>query len=292
MQISYKYSYVAKTILLTLFYIPIFPLGIIISFIGFIFSYYLELYNFTHLYKRPEMINEKICLFYIEYFVINLFFFNLGFYIFIKDIFSLYFIIIIFLIIFGILSLFPYTKLIDCDFLKINKSILLNTTTYEDVYFSFYNDYQRQNPMTKIDGLKNYITKLRLNGYISQKVYNFAYMNIDTINVMELYYRSRIDRNIVRSQLALANYNSDSIRNSLTRNKQRKSGLFLNKENKNILGSAIYDEQLTNLLRQSIYKQKFGNKLDDLNKILSNKNIFRSSNTNLCIKNKIYLKNN
>ena len=281
MQISYKYSYVAKTVLLTLFYIPIFPLGIIISLVGFIFAYYLELFNFTHLYKRPEMINEKICLFYIEYFVINLFFLNLGIYIFIKDIFSLYFFIIIFLVIFGILSVFPYTKLINCEFLKINKSILLNTTNYEDVYFSFYNDYQRQNPMTKIEGLKNYITKLRINGYISQKVYNFSYMNIDTINVMELYYRSRLDRNIVRSQVALANYNSDSIRNSLTRNKKRKSNAFLGKEKKDILGSAIYDEQLTNLLRQSIYKQKFGNKLDDLNKILSNKNIYRSNIANV-----------
>ena len=210
MRISYKYSYVAKTVLLSLFYIPIFPFGIVISLIGFIFSYYLELFNFTHLYNRPEMINEKICLFYIEYFVMNLFFLNLGIYIFIKNIFSFYFLVIIFLVIFGILSIFPYTKLINCDCLKIPKKILLNTTLYEDVYFSFYNDYQRQNPMTKIDGLKNYITKLRINGYISQKVYNFAYMNIDTINVMELYYRSRLNRNIVQSQVALANYNSSS----------------------------------------------------------------------------------
>ena len=278
MRISYKYSYVAKTVLLSLFYIPIFPFGIVISLVGFIFSYYLELFNFTHLYNRPEMINEKICLFYFEYFVINLFFLNLGIYIFIKNIFSFYFLVIIFLVIFGILSIFPYTKLINCDCLKIPKKILLNTTLYEDVYFSFYNDYQRQNPMTKIDGLKNYITKLRINGYISQKVYNFAYMNIDTINVMELYYRSRLNRNIVQSQLALSNYNSVSFRKSLRQSKKRKS--MINEE-KDLFGSAAYDEQLINLLRQSIYKQKFGNKLDDLNKILSNKSIYRSSNVNM-----------
>ena len=34
-------------------------------------------------------------------------------------------------------------------------------------------------------------------------------------------------------------------------------------------------------MNQYIYKQKIGNKFDDLNKILSNKNIFRSSNTNI-----------
>ena len=291
MKISYKYSYVAKTLLLSLFYIPIFPFGLIISLLGFIFAYYLELYNFTHLYNRPEMINEKICLFYIEYFVVNLFFLNLGIYIFINDVYSSEIAIIILLIIFGILSIFPYTKLINCQCLNIPNKILLNTTLYEDVYFSFYNDYQRQNPMTKIDGLKNYITKLRINGYISQKVYNFSYMNIDTINVMELYYRSRLNRNIVKSQIALANYNSSIYRDSIKLNNKRKKLKESNNENKerdtiirknkDILGSAIYDEQLVNLLRQSIYKQKFGSNLDNLNQILNNKNIFRSSNSNM-----------
>ena len=284
MKIYYKYSYVAKTLLLSLFYIVIFPFGVLISLIGFIFAYYLELYNFTHLYNRPEMINEKICLFYTEYFVANLFILNLGVYIFIKDVFFTEVLIIIILVILGILSIFPYTKLISCDFLKIPKKILINTTLYEDSYFSFYNDYQRQNPMTKKDGLKNYITKLRINGYISQKVYNFAFMNIDNINVMELYYKSKLNQNIVKSQVALANYNNSTYRNSIKPNKKRKkiNDSFINNK-KEILGSGIYDEQLTNLLRKSIYKQKFGNNLDNLNKILSNKNIFTSSNTNIDI---------
>ena len=293
MKISYKYSYVAKTLLLSLFYITIFPIGLIISLLGFIFAYFLELYNFTHLYNRPEMINEKICLFYIEYFVVNLFFLNLGIFIFIKDVYSSEILIIILLIVFGIFSIFPFTKLINCQCLNVPKKLLLNTTLYEDVYFSFYNDYQRQNPMTKIDGLKNYITKLRINGYISQKVYNFSYMNIDTINVMELYYRSRLNRNIVQSQVALANYNNSFYRNSIKLNKKRKKLKGSNntnkdrdtiiRKNKDILGSAIYDEQLVNLLKQSIYRQKFGSNLDNLNQILSNKNIYRSSNSNIQI---------
>ena len=54
-------------------------------------------------------------------------------------------------------------------------------------------------------------------------------------------------------------------------------------QNKDILGSAIYDEQLVNLLKQSIYRQKFGSNLDNLNQILSNKNIYRSSNNNIQI---------
>ena len=46
MDIASKYSYVARTLLMSFFYLPIFPLGIIICFIGFIFAYLLEKYNF------------------------------------------------------------------------------------------------------------------------------------------------------------------------------------------------------------------------------------------------------
>ena len=176
----------------------------------------------------------------------------------------------------------PYTKLIKCKCFNLPNTFIKDTN-YEDVYFSFYNDYQRQNPITKIDGLKNYINKLRINGYISQKVYNFSFMNIDTINVMELYYRSKMNRNIVQSQQAIANYNN-SYRNSIqNKNKFRKklekeNGSNTNKETLENRAS-LYDEQLTNLLKQSLYKQRFGSNLDNLNKILNNKNIFNSNNT-------------
>ena len=284
MKISYKYSYIAKTLLLSLFYLTIFPFGIIISLIGFILAYYLELFNFTHLYKRPEMINEKICLFYIEYFVINLFIFCLGIFIFMKSIFASDIWVIINMVIFGILSIIPYTKFIKCKCFNLSNPFI-NNTNYEDVYFSFYNDYQRQNPITKIDGLKNYINKLRINGFISQKVYNFSFMNIDTINVMELYYRSKMNRNIVQSQQALAAYNN-TFRKSLQNKKALKNKIekkeILNRlsPNTNLINnrSSIYDEQLTNLLKQSLYKQRFGNNLDYLNKILNNNYLFNSNN--------------
>ena len=60
MDISYKYAYLAKTTAMSLFYLSIFPIGFIISFLGFVLGYLLELYNFTHSYKRPEMLDETI----------------------------------------------------------------------------------------------------------------------------------------------------------------------------------------------------------------------------------------
>jgi hypothetical protein len=89
-----------------------------------------------------------------------------------------------------------------------------------------------------------------------------------------------MNRNIVQSQQALAN-------RSTIKNKKIKPQVINGstiKDKKPILsGSSIYDEQLTNLLKQSIYNQRFGSNLDDLNKILNNKDIFNSNNTELLL---------
>ena len=40
--VSYKYGYLGKTILLTLFYLSIFPVGVLISFVGLVIFYFIE----------------------------------------------------------------------------------------------------------------------------------------------------------------------------------------------------------------------------------------------------------
>lgn len=82
MKIAYKYSYLAKTLAMALFYMPIFPMGFFICLIGFILGYILELFNFTHLYKRPEMLDEIITKVYADYFIIILFIAGIGDYFF------------------------------------------------------------------------------------------------------------------------------------------------------------------------------------------------------------------
>ena len=284
MNISYKYSYIAKTLFLSFFYISIFPLGIFISLTGFVYAYYIEFFNFTHLYKRPQMINERICLFYSEYFFIYLFIFSLGELIFMESIFSSNIWTVFDIIIFAIFSIVPFTKLLNLKYIKLNNDNI-NNTNIEDVYFSFYNDYERQNPITKIDGLKNYINKLRVNGYISEKVYNFAYMNIDNINIMELYYRSEMNRNIEQSKQALTNYkksytyNQDKNMQRLEIKEGKLNSSFEKSKRRLSNGSSVYDEQLKNLLRQSIYEQKFESNLDDSNKNTNFKNKYNSNDS-------------
>ena len=207
MKISYKYSYIAKTLAMTLFYLPIFPMGFIISFIGFIFGYLLELYNFTHLYKRPDMLDEIITKYYADYFIIILFIGSIGDYFFFYDIFPNNKMSLANIIIFGVLIIIPYTKFINCNFVGIDKSEYHNFPLSE-VYFTFYNDYQRQNPFTKKVGLLNYLTELKKNGYLSNNAYHIAEKNIENLNLMEIYYGITRGNIPIVTQSVMANTNN------------------------------------------------------------------------------------
>ena len=53
MNIAAKYSYLVKTVLMCFFFTSVFPLGFCFSFIGLIFAYWLEKYNFqSHKHKK------------------------------------------------------------------------------------------------------------------------------------------------------------------------------------------------------------------------------------------------
>ena len=190
MKIAYKYSYLFKTTAMCLFLMPIFPVGFIIAFIGFIFAYYIEKYSFTHLYRRPQMLDEIVSKTYADFFVVLLFIGGIGDYIFLHNAYDNKKWQLLNIILFGALIIIPYTKFLDCNFVGIDKSKYHNQPL-SDVYFTFYNDYQRQNPLTKKIGLLNYLSELKQYEYLSEKAYRIAEENIDQLNVMEIYYGTR-----------------------------------------------------------------------------------------------------
>ena len=192
MEIATKYSYITKTLLMSFLYMPIFPLSMFFSFLGLIFGYFVEKYNFANMYKRPEMLNSKICEFYSNYFIINFFMLCVGNYIFIKDIKSNAWPIVN-LILFASLMTIPYNQILAFDFIGINESELKKNITYETQYFTFYNDYEKINPMTKKEGIKHFLNKLTSNGLISKKDYDSILNNFENINLMETYYKARIN---------------------------------------------------------------------------------------------------
>ena len=201
MCISYRYSDVCQTILMTFFYIPIFPFGAIISSVGLIMSYLCEKLYFIHFYKRPEMLNESICKFYLEYFTFNIFIYAIGDYIFTNEMYEKNKMCLSNIIIFSIFAIIPCNKFILLYLDNQNLFQINSTIPISKAYFKFFNDYERQNPITKKDGLLKYIKALRDKRLISENVKKIASENVDNINIMEVYYRSSLRYSVMKSQM-------------------------------------------------------------------------------------------
>ena len=211
MHISYKYAYLMKTTAMTFFYLPIFPIGFIISFCGFILGYLLELFNFTHIYKRPEMLDETITKAYVYNFIFILFIGGIGDLFFFYEIFPNKAFSLLNFFLFLILIFVPYTKFLTCNFIGEKKKSDYYSKPLSEIYFTFYNDYQRQNPFTKRLGLTNYLKALRDKGYLSKNAFDTAIANIDKLNLMEIYYGISRGKIPLMHQSVMANTNNRSI---------------------------------------------------------------------------------
>ena len=165
MNIAVKYSYLVKTVLMSFFFASVFPLGFCISLIGLIFAYWLEKYNFCNMYKKPEKVDKEIAEYYITYFFIIFYAFGIGsFHFLIGDLgyfgFEFHDIwITTTLIICNILLFIPFQLCLKKDILKLKESHM-HKKTYDDMYLYFANDYERANPMTRIEGEMRYLDKL------------------------------------------------------------------------------------------------------------------------------------
>jgi hypothetical protein len=174
-------------------YIPIFPLGLIISFVGLLFGYWLEKFNFANMYKKPEMLNRQLAEFYVSYFIVVFFAYGVGDYIFLKDVYDSKIWSLINIIAFGILIIIPYHRLLSIEYFDVEESEL-NKRKYNDAYLSFPRDYERSNPMTRKEGYTNYLTKLRNENWIDEKTYRKQLEDINNANLMDLYYKQRTNK--------------------------------------------------------------------------------------------------
>ena len=220
MSIASKYSYIFKTLLMSFLYMPIFPLSIAISLVGFVFGYFLEKFNFSHMYKRPDILNSKICEFYSNYFSINFFMLAIGDWIFLEESNKTNILSILNVLIFAGLIIIPYNQIFDIDFIGINESDL-NQEKYEDCYFTFFNDYEKTNPMTKKEGIKNFMLKLEKDGLISRAEYSRILSNFDNTNLMETYYKARKNIGNALAQQSFVNMNKMSTIRRRTKDKTK-----------------------------------------------------------------------
>ena len=102
-----------------------------------------------------DMLDEIIEKYYANYFIVVLFIGGIGDYIFLHNAFDTNAWTLINIILFGCLIIVPYTKFIKCNYVDAN-GYGERERDLSEVYFTFYNDYQRQNPLTKKLGLETY----------------------------------------------------------------------------------------------------------------------------------------
>ena len=192
-ELAYKYSYISKTLLMTFFYLPLFPLGIVFSMCGLILGFYLEKYNLGHRYKRPEMMNEAICKFYANFFEVNFCMLALGNFVFLRDKNKVDYWSFANLFIFFILLIVPYGQYLDFNFIGVNQSQIINKN-YNDVYFTFYNDYERMNPFTRKIGTINFLKRLKEKDYISEEEFQNQKKQIEKLSFMQIISQARPSR--------------------------------------------------------------------------------------------------
>ena len=213
MNVATKYSYIIKTLFMSFFFAPVFPLGFCISLFGFIFGYWLEKYNISKMYKKPEKLDKQIA----EYYVNS--FFSIFLYFFLGNICFIYysglrnFLIWELLGIFCILLITPLRKCFQRDYFGIKESEI-HKKTYDEMYFDFSTDYERANPMTRVEGEIRYLDKLEEKNKINKIEKDKRKKKIKEENQIKFYLRKqRLNRIINIKELnILLNLDDDNIK--------------------------------------------------------------------------------
>ena len=189
MSLCYKYSFYSNMILTSFFYMSIFPLSIVFSIFGLGIAYFLEIVH-LQFYKRPEVLNSKLCKFFVNHFNIAIFIFALGNMIFLRDCeqhFSPDWNLINF-IIFLVIIFIPYYSF-KIDLLAVKEGEVTKGS-YDEYELMFPTDYEKQNPLTKKTAMIKYFKKLKEINEIDDMQYKFLINNINKESSMVNYYKT------------------------------------------------------------------------------------------------------
>ena len=189
MSLCYKYGFYSNVVLTTFFYMSIFPLGAAFSFLGLLLSYFLEIVHLGF-YKRPELLNSRLCKYFVNNFKVAMAVFAIGNYIFLHDAEKHYDInwCLVNLILFIVIVFIPYYSF-KINLLGITEGEITKGS-YEDYELTFPTDYEKQNPLTKKQAMIKYFKKLRKMNYIDDIQSEYLINRIKRENNMVSYYKT------------------------------------------------------------------------------------------------------
>ena len=123
------------------------------------------------MYKKPEKLDKQITEYYVIFFFLNFLAFAAGSFYFlsIENIYDFSSLVSnIAVIIIYILLLIPFHLCFQKDYFKFKESEI-HKKTYDDMYLNFIIDYERANPVTRIEGEMRYLDKLEEKNKITKK---------------------------------------------------------------------------------------------------------------------------
>ena len=261
MDICSKYSYINNVFLISLFYMSIFPIGMIFGFGALIFAYISEFF-YIGLYKRPEVLNSSLCRFYVSNFKWAIFIFAVGNYIFLGPInedqrisWSL-----INLIVFFVLCLIPYQAI---KFKTLGESEgRCKPETYEQNYYFFSTDYEKLNPFTRKQAYTEYFNRLINDKIIDQNEGKRIINKIQNTNDITgyLYMRNHADNHAASQEMNniyMKNKNDPKINYIFDENEENKAGFSLGGLKNLIMDSPdLKEDEMTNTQFEQIKKMK------------------------------------
>ena len=189
MSLCYKYSFYTNSLLTSFFYMSIMPLGIVFSLGGLIISYFLEIVHLGF-YKRPEVLNSKLCKYFIHYFKFVVAAFCVGNYVFLRDLEKHYHIdwSLINLILFLVIACIPYHS-IQFNLLGVKEGEITKGS-YDEYELMFPTDYEKQNPLTKKAAMIKYLQKLREQNLIDKFQSEYLINSIQKESPIVNYYKT------------------------------------------------------------------------------------------------------
>ena len=270
-----KYSYINNVFLISLFYMSIFPIGMIFGFGALIFAYISEFF-YIGLYKRPEVLNSSLCRFYVSNFKWSIFIFAIGNYIFLGPInedqrisWSL-----INLIVFFALCLIPYQAF---KFKTLGESEgVSKTETYDQNYYFFSTDYEKLNPFTRKQAYTEYFNRLINEKIIDQGEGQRIINKIQNTNDITgyLYMRNHADNHAASQEMNniyMKNKNDPKIHYIFDENAENKEGFSLGGLKNLIMDSPdLKEDEMTDTQFEQIKKMK------------ENLDAFSLTNTGIC----------
>jgi len=167
----------------------IMPLGIVFSLGGLIISYFLEIVHLGF-YKRPEVLNSKLCKYFIHHFKFIVAVFCVGNYIFLRDLEKHYHIdwSLINFILFIVIACIPYHS-IQFNLLGVKEGEITKGS-YDEYELMFATDYEKQNPLTKKAAMIKYFQKLREQNLIDKFQSEYLINSIQKESPIVNYYKT------------------------------------------------------------------------------------------------------